>query len=399
MEGACEDRCLIDEAETAGFMIEDQPLPASSSAFPGGRLAIIWAASVMLAGAAGTFMANSFAIPKDRVQVAQAKAPESLKTRQAKDAQPSFYSIYSDGLKDARYIDLTHAFSPDIPVWDGFGPAAVKPTIAGGDMDGFIGKGEEFSYLKHGFVATSYHLTTDQLGTQLDPPAHWNEYGATISDLPPTFSLRPLVVISIVEQVRAKPDYMLTVKDIHQWEATHGRIPKGSAVFVRSDWSLKWREYEKKGMLAAFPGVSLDALKFFHHEREILFHGHEPLDTDTTPNLEGEAWLMHNNFAQAEGVANLHMVPEFGCLLSVGFAKALGGSGGYARYVAICPPGSTVHGVTVRDAPGAPLPRQKYPLRRGANGVLTPTEGASDTKYCSHAGALGCDSDGKPVWS
>jgi hypothetical protein len=26
---------------------------------------------------------------------------------------------------------------------------------------------------------------------------------------------------------------------------------------------------------------------------------HEPLDTDNTPSLEGEAWLMHHNFAQA----------------------------------------------------------------------------------------------------
>ena len=31
-------------------------------------------------------------------------------------------------------------------------------------------------------------------------------------------------------------------------------------------------------------------------------HGHEPLDTDTTPTLEGEAWLMHNGYTQAESV-------------------------------------------------------------------------------------------------
>jgi len=37
--------------------------------------------------------------------------------------------------------------------------------------------------------------------------------------------------------------------------------------------------------------VGLEALKFLHQQRQILFHGHEPLDTDSTPNLEGEAWL------------------------------------------------------------------------------------------------------------
>jgi kynurenine formamidase len=53
-----------------------------------------------------------------------------------------------------------------------------------------------------------------------------------------------------------------------------------------------------------------------------------------TASLEGEAWLMHNNYAQAEGVTNLWDVPEIGALVSIGFAKTEGGTGGYARYVA-----------------------------------------------------------------
>jgi len=65
---------------------------------------------------------------------------------------------------------------------------------------------------------------------------------------------------------------------------------------------------------------------------EAWFHGHEPLDTDSTPNLEGEDWLM-----QAEGVANLDQVPEAGVLVVIGYPKFGGGVGGYARYVAVCP--------------------------------------------------------------
>ena len=37
--------------------------------------------------------------------------------------------------------------------------------------------------------------------------------------------------------------------------------------------------------------------------------------------LLGEAWLMHHNFMQIEGVANLHLLPPTGALLSIGFAK------------------------------------------------------------------------------
>ena len=68
-------------------------------------------------------------------------------------------------------------------------------------MPGYIDKGQEFIYEKHGFIATSYEIPTDQYGTQLDPPAHWEEYGATISDLPATCAIRPLVVIDIHEKV------------------------------------------------------------------------------------------------------------------------------------------------------------------------------------------------------
>ena len=142
-------------------------------------------------------------------------------------------------------------------------------------------------------------------------------------------------------------------------------------VFVRSDWYKKWNEPERFAK-APFPGVSLDALKFLHLERKILFHGHEPLDTDTTPTLEGEYWLMHNNFVQAEGVANLDKVPEAGALVTIGFAKPQGGSGGYARYVAIAP-ADWPQGVSINDAPGAPLPEQSAPLKRDKDGVFRPT--------------------------
>ena len=129
---------------------------------------------------------------------------------------------------------------------------------------------------------------------------------------------------------------------------------------------------------------------------------------------------MHHNFMQIEGVANLHLLPPTGALLSIGFAKVRyrppqtwgvhswtghglpdgyihslthslfakvrGGTGGYARIVAICPPDHP------HEAPGAPLPEQAYPLRRDKNGVLTPAAGASPTEYCAPGatGSLGC---------
>lgn len=289
----------------------------------------------------------------------------------ARAEEPGLWDVYQSTLRQAKYIDLTHAFGPAIAVWPGFGGSKVKPAVAGHDIEGYVKVGQEFTYAEHGFVATAYELSTDQLGTQLDPPAHWDEYGATISDLPPTYAVRPLVVVDIHEKVAADEGYHADVEDIKAWEEEHGPIPEGSVVMIRSDWHKKWADVARFNQ-KPFPGITLDALKYLHLERKILFHGHEPLDTDTTPTLEGEAWLLHNHFTQAEGVANLDQVPEAGALIAIGFAKPKGGVGGYARYIAICPP-DWRYGVSVLEAPGAPLPKQPHPLKRDANGVLVPT--------------------------
>ena len=290
------------------------------------------------------------------------------------------WDIYEDTFKSTKYIDLTHAFEPVQAVWPGFANAEFRAAVAGQKIEGYVEVGEEFTYAKHGFVATAYNLFTDQYGTQLDPPAHWDELGATISDIPATYALRPLVVINIADQVAKDEGYHLQVSDVEVWEEQYGQIPEGSVVMVRSDWHKNWSDTERFAQ-KPFPGVGLEALKFLHNEREILFHGHEPLDTDTTPTLEGEYWLLHNHYAQAEGVANLDQVPEYGALLSIGFAKPKGGTGGYARYVAIAPE-DWEYGVSVIDEPGAPLPQQQYPLERDGNGVMI-------TSIEDHASELG----------
>jgi kynurenine formamidase len=270
--------------------------------------------------------------------------PETQET--AKSA--GLWEVYDQALKSAKYIDLTHTVTPSIPVWKGFGPSTFGPTIN-------PETGKPYEYAKDGFEATRYILSTDQLGTQLDPPAHWAPEYPAIDELPATYAVRPLAVISIVDQVAKNPGYHLQVSDIERWESKNGKIPAGSVVMVRSDWSKDWPNPELARQ-KTFPGVSLDALKFLHLERHILFHGHEPLDTDTTPNLEGEYWLLHNGYAQAEGVANLDQVPETGCLLAIGYPKFAGGLGGYARYIAICP-ANWKYGVSVGEVAEAPLPK------------------------------------------
>jgi kynurenine formamidase len=280
----------------------------------------------------------------------------------------ALWRIYHSGLESAKYIDLTHAFAPGQPVGAGFGQMSAGAARAALTIPGLVEKGEAFSYEKHGAGITAYEFPTDQVATQLDPPAHMSALGASISELPPTFAVRPLVVINVARKVAADAGYSATVNDVMDWESAHGRIPVGSVVMFRSDWSKKWGD-PQRFTAHPFPGVSLAALQFLHLKRNILFHGHEPLDTDATPDFQGEAWLLKHNFTQAEGVANLDLVPEAGALISIGFAKPEGGTGGFARYIAIVP-ASWRYGVTISEAPGAPLPTYPLPLHRSADGVL-----------------------------
>jgi kynurenine formamidase len=272
--------------------------------------------------------------------------------------EPVLWRVYRQSLAKAKYVDLTHTITPTIPVWAGFAKSKFSPAV-----DPKTGKA--WSYATDGFEATHYDLGTDQLGTQLDPPAHWNPDYPAIDELPATFAVRPLVVIPIQDKVARDPGYHLTVDDVLAWETRHGRIPAGSVVFIRSDWSRSWPD-PALATKTPIPGVKLEALKFLHEQRHILFHGHEPLDADSTPTMESERWLLTHGYTQAEAVAHLDQVPEAGALVAIGFPKFKGGTGGYARFIAICPP-DWKYGVSIGQIAEAPLARQRNPLRWDAD--------------------------------
>ena len=262
------------------------------------------------------------------------------------------------GADKSRYIDLTHTLTPTQPVWKGFGPSKFAPTVN-------PATGQPYTFAKDGFEATHYDISTDQFGTQLDPPAHWAPEYPAIDELPATYAVRPLVVISIVNQLKKKGDYHLQVADItgvgEEARPDPGGLGRDGPLRLVEE--VDDRPGEGQGARRrdrSSRASSLKAIKFLHLKRHILFHGHEPLDTDTTPTLEGEAWLMHNGYTQAEGVDNLDAVPETGCLISIGFPKFGGGVGGYARYIAICPPGTK--GGTKISRADAPMKKFSTPL-------------------------------------
>src|SRR5215218_10068183 len=78
----------------------------------------------------------------------------------AQAKKPSLWKVYDRVLSKARYIDMTHRITPDIPVWKGFGPGKFNPSL---NPD----TGQPYTFANDGFEATAYQLATDQFGTQL----------------------------------------------------------------------------------------------------------------------------------------------------------------------------------------------------------------------------------------
>ncbi|MCA9776056.1 MAG: cyclase family protein [Candidatus Eremiobacteraeota bacterium] len=232
-------------------------------------------------------------------------------------------------LKSKKKVDLTQSFSPTTPVWEGFGQAtfsrAADPST-----------GEPYTIEKSGFRSFFYSMV-GQYGTHIDPPAHFDSQGKTMDQIPVDDMILPLVVFDITPKLSANPSYALTMNDIHEWEERHGRVPSGSFVALRTDMSKDWKSNPERFQRHPFPAWSLETLKFLYEERGVTANGHESMDTDSTPTLESEVWLLQNGHWQIEVMANLDQVPETGAIIVVSWPKPEGGLGFPARAFAILP--------------------------------------------------------------
>src|SRR4051794_41862856 len=130
------------------------------------KTAVTGLAAIALAAGAYTVGANQHV---ERATAAQAPKVD-------------LWQVYTQQLKKARYVDLTHTITPNMPVWKGFGPAQFSPAV-----DPLTG--QPYTYAEAGFEATSYLLRTDQFGTQLDPPAPWGPEDPGIAELPPAYAV------------------------------------------------------------------------------------------------------------------------------------------------------------------------------------------------------------------
>ena len=123
-------------------------------------------------------------------------------------ADAGLWRVYEKALKGAKYIDLTHTITPTIPVWAASGPSTFGPTRRPRDRQAL--------HLREGRLRG--HALPARHRPARHPARSARPLGARVSrrstSCPATYAVRPLVVISIVDQVAKDPGYHLTVADV-----------------------------------------------------------------------------------------------------------------------------------------------------------------------------------------
>jgi len=249
----------------------------------------------------------------------------SASTAEARSELARAYRV----IASKSFIDLTHSFGPQTPVWSGFGQAKMTPAADPKTH-------RPYTIKEDGFRATLYELV-GQYGTHVDPPAHFDEKGTTMDEIPLKQMILPLIVLDDTPYLSQDPNHAFSVADLDSWEKKHGRIPRGAFVALRTDMYKDWDSNPERFKRTPFPAWSPETIKFLYERRGVVATGHEAMDTDTTDKMESETYILRHGHYQIEVMANLDKVPPKGALIIVTWPKVRKGLGFPARAFAILP--------------------------------------------------------------
>jgi kynurenine formamidase len=232
-------------------------------------------------------------------------------------------------IQSKQFVDLTHSFDATTPVWSGFGEARMTPAADPKTKKPYTIKDD-------GFRTTIYEMA-GQYGTHVDPPAHFDEKGITMDEIPLKQMILPLIVLDDTPYLASDPNHAFSLVDLKSWEKKHGRVPRGSFVALRTDMSKDWDSNPERFKRSPFPAWAFETIKFLYEQRGVTAIGHEAMDTDTTDKMESETYILQHGHYQIEVMANLDKAPPKGALIVVTWPKVRKGLGFPARAFAILP--------------------------------------------------------------
>ena len=232
----------------------------------------------LAAGAA----AAALAVGAYAVGVSQNAAPATAQT-----AAVDLWETYTQVLKKARYIDLTHTITPNQPVWKGFGPAKFSPTVD-------PATGEPYTFAEERLRGHALRAGDRPVRHPARPA---RALGARVpGDRRAAGDLRRPPAGRDLDRHPGQEEGRLPPAGLRHQGLGEGERPDSRGVGRDGPLGLveevddRRREGQGARRRPGLPGRRRwTRSSTCSSQRKILFHGHEPLDTDTTPTLEGEA--------------------------------------------------------------------------------------------------------------
>jgi kynurenine formamidase len=238
-------------------------------------------------------------------------------------------------IDDYRIIDLSHGYGESTLYWPTSPTAFEKETLAFGDSGG-------------GYFYSAFSVCTPEHGgTHIDAPVHFAEGGIGTAEIPLQNLVAPAVVIDVTEQAGADRNYRLSVDDVLEFEAKHGRIREGTIVLARTGWSRHWPDplaylgddTPGDATKLRFPGFGAEAVRILAEQRGVTLIG---IDTASIDFGQSQDFMAHRigaarGVSNLENLTNLDQLPETGAIVMALPMKIEGGSGGPVRVVGLVP--------------------------------------------------------------
>ncbi len=240
------------------------------------------------------------------------------------------------GWPQGRLIDLTHPFDQQTLYWPTARPFHLEVESRGDTEAGYYYEANTFSAAEHG-------------GTHLDAPIHFARDRWRADEIPLDRLIGPALVIDVSSAALENRDYLIGPPDLAGWEASHGELPAGVIVLLRTGYGRFWPDAEKylgtarrgqEGVAELhFPGLSREAALWLA-DRKVSAVGIDTASIDYGQSQEFEAHrvLFEANVPAFENLAALDQLPEGEFTVLALPMKIAGGSGGPLRIVAVVQP-------------------------------------------------------------
>ena len=167
--------------------------------------------------------------------------------------------------KAPEYIDLTHTFAKETLHWPNTPPFNITHEYTG----------SESGY----FVSVWDYASSEHVGTHADAPNHFAKGHRGISEIPLEALIGSAIKVDVSQEVKKDRDHQISVNDLQQWEAQHGKIQPNTIVLFSTGYGKYWDNQtlysgtQKTGPDVVkdlhFPGLSPQAALWLIQERKI----------------------------------------------------------------------------------------------------------------------------------